>query len=65
MILFLILVVLIFLTQMVEIFIPPLEWMFNARLYIAPIIMFYGAVVLAWTWLSALSTRLIADPTII
>lgn len=30
---------------------------------LSPIVLaFYGAVVLAWTWLSALSARLIADP---
>ncbi len=46
MIFFLILAVLVFLAQVVEIFIPPLDWMFNAHVYIVPVIVFYGAMVL-------------------
>ena len=46
MIFFLILVVLVFVAQIVEIFIPPLDWMFNAHVYIVPVIVFYGAMAL-------------------
>jgi hypothetical protein len=31
----------------------------------AIVLAFYGAVVLAWTWLSALSARLLTDPAFI
>ena len=34
MIFFVILLVLTFLAQIVEFFIPPLDWMYNARIYI-------------------------------
>lgn len=46
MILFVILVVLVFIAQVVELFIPPLEWMYNAHIYIVPIVVFYGAMAL-------------------
>ena len=46
MIFFLVLVVLVFLAQIVEIFIPPLRWMSGAHVYIVPVIVFYGAVAL-------------------
>jgi len=46
MIFFLILLVLTFLAQLLEFFIPPLDWMYNARIYVMPLIVFYGAVVL-------------------
>jgi hypothetical protein len=46
MILFVILVALTFLAQLTEFFIPPLDWMYNARIYIVPVIVFYGALVL-------------------
>ena len=46
MIFFLILVVLVFIAQIVEIFLPPLDWMFNAHIYIVPVIVFYGAMAL-------------------
>ena len=50
MIFFLILVVLVFVAQIVEFFIPPLDWMFNAHIYIVPVIVFlrrHGAAVSA------------------
>lgn len=43
---FAILVGLVFLTQIIELFIPPLEWMYNAHIYIVPVIVFYGAMAL-------------------
>ena len=46
MIFFAILLVLTFLAQIAEFFIPPLDWMFNARIYIVPLIVFYGAMAL-------------------
>jgi hypothetical protein len=46
MILFLVLLVLIFFGHVAEFFIPPLEWMFDARVYIVPVIVFYGAMAL-------------------
>ena len=41
MVFFLILVGLVFVGQIAEIFIPPLDWMFNAHLYIVPVIVFW------------------------
>lgn len=55
MILFLILVVLVFLAQLVEIFVPPLQWMFGAHVYIVPVIVFYGAVALPFPLMLALA----------
>src|SRR5712691_6305218 len=55
MIFFLLLVVLIFLAQLAEIFIQPLDWMFHARVYIAPVIMFYGAIALPFPLMLALA----------
>jgi hypothetical protein len=46
MIFFAILIVLTFVAQIVEIFLPPLDWMYNAHIYIVPIIVFYGAMAL-------------------
>jgi hypothetical protein len=46
MIFFLILVGLVFVAQIAEIFIPPLDWMFNAHVYIVPVIVFCGAMAL-------------------
>src|SRR6202030_3826926 len=46
MIFFAILIVLTFVAQIVEFFIPPLDWMDNARIYIVPLIVFYGAMAL-------------------
>jgi hypothetical protein len=42
MIFFVILLVLVFLAQIIELFIPPLEWMYNAHIYIVPLVVFYG-----------------------
>ncbi len=52
---FLLLVVLVFVAQIVEIFIPPLGWMFNAHVYIVPIIVFYGAMALPFPLMLALA----------
>jgi hypothetical protein len=46
MIFFVVLLILTFVAQVAEFFIPPLDWMFNARIYIVPVIVFYGAMAL-------------------
>jgi hypothetical protein len=55
MIFFFILLVLVFIAQIVELFIPPLPWMFNAHVYIAPVVVFYGAIVLPFPLMLALA----------
>ena len=55
MIYFVVLVVLTFLAQIVEFFIPPLDWMSNAHIYIVPIIVFYGAMSLPFPLVMALA----------
>jgi hypothetical protein len=54
MIRFLLLLLLVFVAQIVEIFIPPLEWMYNAHVYIVPVIVFYGAITLSFPAMLAL-----------
>ena len=55
MIFFAILLVLTFVAQIAEFFIPPLEWMYNARIYIVPLIVFYGAMALPFPLMLALA----------
>ena len=55
MIFFAILLILVFLAQIIELFIPPLEWMYNAHIYIVPIIVFYGAMALPFPLMLALA----------
>lgn len=55
MIFFVILLVLAFLAQIVEFFIPPLDWMYNARIYLVPVIVFYGAMALPFPLVLALA----------
>jgi len=55
MIFFVTLLVLTFLAQLVEFFIPPLDWMYNARIYIVPVIVFYGAMALPFPLVLALA----------
>jgi len=55
MIFFLVLVALVFFAQIIEIFIPPIEWMFNAHVYIVPVIVFYGAMALPFPLMLALA----------
>jgi len=40
------LMVLVFVAQIAEFFIPPLNWMSNAHVYITPVLVFYGAMAL-------------------
>src|ERR1700719_2901580 len=46
MIFFFVLLVLVVIAQIAEFFIPPLDWMYHAHIYIAPVIVFYGAMAL-------------------
>lgn len=55
MIFFFVLVVLVFLAQLLEIFLPPLDWMYNAHIYIVPVIVFYGAMALPFPLMLSLA----------
>ena len=55
MIFFVILCGLVFLAQIIELFIPPLDWMYNAHIYIVPLIVFYGAMALPFPLMLALA----------
>jgi hypothetical protein len=46
MIFFIILLVLVVIAQIAEYFIPPLDWMYHAHIYVAPVLVFYGAMAL-------------------
>lgn len=55
MIFFAILLVLTFVAQIAEFFIPPLDWMYNAHIYIVPVIVFYGAMALPFPLMLSLA----------
>jgi hypothetical protein len=55
MIFFAVLLVLVFLAQIGEFFIPTLPWMYNAHVYLVPVIVFYGAMVLPFPLMLALA----------
>ena len=55
MIFFLLLMVLTLVAQIVEFFIPPLDWMYNAHIYLVPVIVFYGAMALPFPLMLALA----------
>lgn len=55
MIFFIILVILTFVAQIVQYFIPPLEWMYNAHVYLVPVIVFYGAAALPFPLMLSLA----------
>ncbi|HJX99069.1 MAG TPA: hypothetical protein VJ281_09335, partial [Chthoniobacterales bacterium] len=46
MIFFAVLLVLVVIAQIAEFFIPPLDWMYHAHIYITPVLVFYGAMAL-------------------
>jgi hypothetical protein len=46
MIFFGVLLVLVVIAQIAEFFIPPLDWMYHAHIYIVPVLVFYGAMAL-------------------
>jgi hypothetical protein len=55
MIFFIVLVILIVIVQIAEYFIPPLDWMYHAHVYIVPVLVFYGAVALPFPLMLALA----------
>jgi len=46
MIFFFVLLLLVLIAQIAEFFIPALPWLYNAHVYIVPVIVFYGAMAL-------------------
>jgi hypothetical protein len=46
MIFFFILLASVLVAQIAEFYIPPIDWMYNAHIYIVPVIVFYGAMAL-------------------
>jgi hypothetical protein len=46
MIFFVLLLVMVVVAQITEFFIPPLDWMYHAHIYLTPVLVFYGAVAL-------------------
>jgi hypothetical protein len=55
MIFFFILLVFVLLAQIAEYFIPTMSWMYNAHIYIVPVIVFYGAMALPFPLMLALA----------
>src|SRR5712692_4783290 len=55
MIFFSILLILLVIAQIAEFFIPPLDWMYHAHIYIAPVLVFYGAMALPFPLMLALA----------
>jgi hypothetical protein len=55
MIFFFLLLVLVLTAQIAESFIPALPWLYNAHVYIVPIIVFYGAMALPFPLMLALA----------
>ena len=55
MIFFFLLLLFVLIAQIVEIFIPALPWLYNAHIYIAPVIVFYGAMALPFPLMLALA----------
>jgi hypothetical protein len=55
MIFFFLLLVLVLIAQIAEFFIPALPWLYNAHIYIVPVIVFYGAMALPFPLMLALA----------
>src|SRR5205085_2457739 len=55
MIFFFILLVLLVVAQIAEFFIPTVDWMYHAHIYIVPVIVFYGAMALPFPLMLALA----------
>jgi len=55
MIFFFVLVMLVLVAQVAEFYIPPLDWMYNAHIYIVPVIVFYGAMALPFSLMLGLA----------
>jgi hypothetical protein len=56
MILFVLLLFFVVVAQIGEFFLPTLDWMYNAHIYIVPVIVFYGAMALPFPLVLALAT---------
>jgi hypothetical protein len=55
MIFFFLLLFLVLVSQIAELFIPALPWLYNAHVYIVPVIVFYGAMALPFPLMLALA----------
>jgi len=55
MIFFFLLLFLVLVAQIAELFIPALPWLYNAHVYIVPVIVFYGAMALPFPLMLALA----------
>jgi hypothetical protein len=55
MIIFFLLLLLVFVAQIAELFIPPVAWLHNAHVMIVPVIVFYGAMALPFPLMLALA----------
>jgi len=55
MIFFFLLLVLVLIAQIAEFFIPALPWLYDAHIYIVPVIVFYGAMALPFPLMLALA----------
>ena len=55
MIFFILLLILVLVAQIAEFFIPALPWLYNAHIYIVPVIVFYGAMALPFPLMLALA----------
>jgi hypothetical protein len=55
MIFFFVLLVLVMIAQIAEFFIPPLDWMYHAHIYITPVLVFYGAMALPFPFMLGLT----------
>src|SRR2546430_4426504 len=55
MIFFFILLILVVIAQIAEFFIPSLDWMYHAHIYIVPVLVFYGAMALPFPLMLALA----------
>jgi hypothetical protein len=57
MIFFICLVGLVLVAQIAELLIPALPWLYNAHVYIVPVIVFYGAMALPFPLMLALKLK--------
>lgn len=55
MIFFVVLLILVVIAQIAELFIPALPWLYNAHIYLVPVIVFYGAMALPFPLMLALA----------
>jgi hypothetical protein len=55
MIFFLFLLILVFVAQIAELFLPPVGWLHNAHVMIVPVIVFYGAMALPFSLMLVLA----------